>query len=296
MKALRSVGTHRVGGLTAELLNAIACGAEPRADMALLLAHARKNKVLLHALRALNVQGYVREQQELSMRRVVERVEALSKVLKDYNCAFFKLIKPLSYVPADLDLLVDAGQVKAVACELMKLGYAVAVKDPYCLTLTKGDSIVDLYVHPCLGRVVFIDGQRLLEHSCTAEFNGVEVKSLESYAEALVASSHAVYKERIYTLNDYFTVEEWTSKRALKLAQELKCEEALETAISLNRKIRLGVLETPYKIPLPTWIAMLARKFRADPLTRATSTGVLKALIGKRAGELLTSKLLRETY
>jgi len=66
--------------------------------------------------------------------------------------------------------------------------------------------------------------------------------------------------------------------------------------MSLNRKIRLGVLETPYKIPLPTWIAMLARKFRADSLTRATSTGMLKALIGKRAGELLTSKLLRETY
>jgi hypothetical protein len=285
-----------MNGLTAKLLDVAVYGAEPDDDLAPLLIHAGKNKILLHMLRALNIQGSLRERQELGMSKVIEVVQTLSKLLKDYNYAFFKLVKPLSYVPADVDLLIDVSQVKSAAHEIMGLGYRVAVKDPYCLTLTKGDSIVDLYVHPCLGGVVFIDDQRLLEHSCTMEFNGVEVKSLESYAEALVASSHAVYKERIYTLNDYFTVEEWTSKRALKLAQELKCEEALETAMSLNRKIRLGMLETPYKIPLPTWLAILIRKFQTDGLTRASSIGMLKTLTSKRAGMLLASKLMRETY
>jgi hypothetical protein len=47
-----------------------------------------------------------------------------------------------------------------------------------------------------------------------------------------VTASHAIYKERICTPNDYFTVEKWASKKTLKLAQELKCEEALKTAIS----------------------------------------------------------------
>jgi len=47
----------------------------------------------------------------------------------------------------------------------MGLGYRVVVKDPYCLTLTKGDSMIDLYVHPSLGGVIFINGQGLLEHS-----------------------------------------------------------------------------------------------------------------------------------
>jgi len=128
------------------------------------------------------------------------------------------------------------------------------------------------------------------------EFNGAEIRSLEGYAEALVAASHAIYKERIYTLNDYFTVEKWASKKTIRLARELKCEEALKTAINLNRKIRLGTLETPYKIPLPTWLTILARKFRRDSLTRATSTHLLKTLTGKRVGKLLTSKLIRETY
>jgi len=79
----------------------------------------------------------------------------------------------------------------------MGLGYRVAVKDPYCLTLTKGGSIIDLYVHPSLGRAIIINGQRLLEHSCTKEFNGTEVRSLKGYAEVLVTAFHAIYKELI---------------------------------------------------------------------------------------------------
>jgi len=186
-----------MNGLTAKLLDVAVYGAEPDDDLAPLLIHAGKNKILLHMLRALNIQGSLRERQELGMSKVIEVVQALSKLLKDYNYAFFKLVKPLSYVPADVDLLVDASQAWRVSHEIMGLGYRVAVKDPYCLTLTKGDSIIDLYVHPSLGGAIIIDSQRLLEYSCTMEFNGVEVKSLESYAEALVASSHAVYKERI---------------------------------------------------------------------------------------------------
>jgi hypothetical protein len=101
---------------------------------------------------------------------------------------------------------------------------------------------------------------------------------------------------RIYTLNDYFTVERRTSKKTIKLAQELRCEEALKIAINLNRKIRLGILETPYRIPLPTWLAILTRKLRRDSLTRATSINMLKTLVNKHAGKLMMSRLTRETY
>jgi len=285
-----------MNGLTGKLLNMAVYGAEPDDDLAPLLTHTGKNKILLHMLRALNVHGSLREQQESAMSEVIGVVRTLSKLLKNYDYAFFKLVKPLSYVPADVDLLVDASQVGRAAHEIVRLGYRVAVKDQYCITLTRGSSIIDLYVHPSLGGAVFIDGQRLLEHSCIMEFNEVEVRSIEGYAEALVAASHAIYKERIYTLNDYFTVEKWTTKKTLKLAQELKCEEALKTAINLNRKIHLGLLETPYKIPAPTWLAILIRKLQTDNLIRATSINMLKTLTDKRTGKLLISKLTRETY
>ena len=268
----------------------------PRTNIDILINYASKNKVLLHLLRALDIQGSLRECQELGMRSVVKIVQILSKLLKDYDYAFFKLIKPVSYVPADVDLLVGADQITKVTRELMKLGYRIEVKDPYCITLMRGDSIIDLYVHPSLGGVVFLNGQRLLEHTCIKEFNGIEVRSLQSHAEALAAASHAIYKERIYTLNDFFTVKEWVSKKTFRLAQELGCEDALEAAMTLNREIRLGLLETPYKIPLPLWLAILIKKFQRDNLTRATSTGILKTLTNKRIGKLLVSKLTRETY
>jgi hypothetical protein len=285
-----------MGSLTAELLNAAVYSIKPDVNLATLLAHARKNKILLHVLRALNIEGPLREQQELGIRKIVEVVQTLSKLLREYNYAFFKLIKPVSYVPADVDLLIDEGQAEKAAHEIMHLGYTVAVKDPYCITLTRGDSIIDLYIHPSLGGAIIIDGQRLLEHKCPMEFNGAEIMSLERYAEALVAASHAIYKERIYTLNDYFTVDRWTSRKSIKLAQELRCEEALKIAINLNKKIRLGILETPYKIPLPTWLAILIRKLRRDSLTRATSINMLKTLVNKRAGKLLLSKITSETH
>jgi len=151
-------------------------------------------------------------------------------------------------------------------------------------------------IGPSLGGVAFINGQRLLEHTQTKKFNGVEVRSLESYAEALVAASHAIYKERIYTLNDFFTVDKWTSKKTIILAQEPRCENAIKVALNLNRKIRLGLLETPYKIPIQFWLAMLLQKFQGDSLTRATSANILKTLKSKRAGKLFISKLTRETY
>jgi len=261
-----------------------------------LIDKASKNKVLLHVLRVLDIQGPLRESQEQGMRRTLKVVRILSRLLKNHDYAFFKLVKPISYVPADVDLLVDVSQARKAVKEIIGLGYRVEVKDPYCITLTRGASIVDVYIHPSLGGVVFIDGKKLLEHVNIKEFNGVEIRALESYAEALVAASHAIYKERIYTLNDFFTVEKWTSRKTIRLAQELGCESALQAAINLNRKIRLGLLEAPYKIPLPSWLVILMQKFQIDDITRATSPNILKALTNKRIGKQLISKLTRETY
>jgi hypothetical protein len=285
-----------MGSLTAELLKAAVYSTKPDVNLATLLAHARKNKILLHVLRALNIEGPLRDQQELSIRKIVEVVQTLSKLLREYNYAFFKLIKPVSYVPADIDLLIDKSQAKKAVHEVMRLGYTVAVKDPYCVTLTRGDSIIDLYVHPSLGGATFINGQKLLEHKCFKEVNGAEIVSLESYVEALVTASHAIYKERIYTLNDYFTIKGWANEKAFQLAEELKCEPALRFAIKFNEAISKGLVETPYKIPLPTWANLLTWKILTDPQTRSTTKNLIMMLGTKRGLRLLASKFTRESY
>jgi len=279
-----------------DLINLIKNHSVQKVNIDSLLEAAKKNKILLHVLRILNIQGSLRDPQESAMKRVLKTVDILSRILSPYDYAFFKLVKPVSYVPADVDLLVSVGHFREVIREVIGLGYRVVVKDPYCVTLVRGGSIVDLYVYPSLGGMVFIDGQRLLEYAVISEFNGVEVRSLESYVESLVSACHAVYKERIYTLNDFFTVEEWTSKKTLRLAQEFNCDDALEIALELNRRIRLGLLGAPYKIPLFLWQALLLRKFQNDWLARSTSMNVLKVFKSKRAGKQLIAKFTRETY
>ncbi len=269
----------------------------PEINVHFLIDKAHKNKVLLHALRALNLQGPLREKQESAIKNATKVVQDLSKHLKEYDHAFFKLVKPIAYVPADVDILIRTDQVGEVAKKIMKLGYRIAVKDPYCITLKKADSIIDLYVYPSLGGVIILNGQKLLEYTTTKSFNGIEIRTLEDYAEALVAAAHSIYKERIYTLNDYFIVEKWASPKTHKLAQELECKNSLEAALILNRKIHQGSIEAPYKIPIPEWLMMLLlQKFQADVLTRATSINMLKTLANRHGINQLTSKLTRETY
>jgi hypothetical protein len=217
-----------------------------------------------------------------------------SKLFRNY--VFFKLVKPLSYVPADIDILIDANEIGKVVHEIVGLGYNIAVKDPYCITFMKGGSIIDLYVHPSLGGMIFIDGGKLLEHVCLREFDGVEIVSLESYVEALVSAAHAVYKERIYTLNDYFTVKEWARKETFKLAGELKCISALKLAVEINEAIGRGFIEAPYKIPVIIWAKLLVQKMISDPLTKLTSKNLVSSIGGKRGLKLLVLKFMRESY
>lgn len=191
---------------------------------------------------------------------------------------------------------MDANQIGKVVHEIVGLGYNIAVKDPYCITFVRGDSIIDLYVHPSLGGMIFIDGGKLLEHRCLREFDGVEIVSLESYAEALVSAAHAVYKERIYTLNDYFTVREWATEETFKLAEKLKCTSCLNIAVKINEGIEEGLIEAPYKIPVTTWTKLLVQKVVGDPLTRSTSKNLVSSIGSKRRLKSLVSKLTRETY
>ena len=141
------------------------------------------------------------------------------------------------------------------------MGYEVNVEEPYCITLVKGKSIIDLYVHPTIGGAAYLNGQVLMQHSEEKEFNGLCLTTLREYAEAIMSASHAIYKEGIYTLNDLLTIEKWASKKSFELAKELKCKQALKFAIRLSERIRLGLLETPYKIPLPIGSVMLLQKF-----------------------------------
>lgn len=118
-----------------------------------LMEIASKNKVLLELMTTLEVEGAQRRQQEESMRGVIYVVGMLSKKLRDHDYSFFKLLKPVSYVPSDIGVLVKREHLS----RLKGMGFRVEVVEPYCVTMVRGSTIVDLYVHPTLGGVIYLD-------------------------------------------------------------------------------------------------------------------------------------------
>jgi hypothetical protein len=133
-------------------------------DLSSLIDLASKNKVLLQLLVKLDVKNSLRESQEETLENIVRLVEILSKNLDGFSFAFFKLVKPVSYVPVDVDVLIKSEEREEMIRRIKGLGFRVEVKEPFCTTLVKDSFIIDVYVHPTLGGMIYMNGQRLLDY------------------------------------------------------------------------------------------------------------------------------------
>lgn len=260
------------------------------------LRAAASNKVLLHFLRNICFKEEIRWVEERKLNRVIRVVKDIANTFKDLNYAFFKFVKPIAYVPSDIDLLVEHEAVSSAIFKLRKLGFNVEIIEPYCITVRSPEAIIDVYVHPTLGGMIYLDARRLLEHRRIVNFHDVEIPTLENYAEALVSIAHAIYKEKIYTLNDYVTVKKWFSMKTMRLAEELECWQVVFLALQIHEAVDKKRLILPYRIPLPLWIKALTSKIAHDKTTRSTVFNTLKALRDPRIGKHIISKLTRETY
>lgn len=267
-----------------------------RADPSLLVEHARRNKILLHFLRTLNIKSFNRYREERRYNSIISVLQIIAKALNGLNYSLFKFFRPVVYVPADIDLLVSRSDLGRVLNSLRKLGFRVVVKDPYCVTLVRGRYIVDVYTDLTFIGVILVDGSELLKHVYTINVNGVSVNTLKPYAEALVVTVHSVLKEGIFTLNDYLTLKDWITQKTIMMAWKLKCTSTVNYALKLLRRVELGLIETPYKIPFPTWIKLLTSKFISDSKTRVTSLNTVRFLANPKLGKLILSRFTRETY
>lgn len=258
---------------------------------------ASSNKVLLHFLRALDLRGSVRWEEEARFRKFLRDLSDVVKALEGLDYLFIKLMKPVVYVPSDIDVLISRKSLKVAIGRLKDRGFKVEVMEPYCITFKSSNStILDLYLYPTLANVIYLDARRLFEHAFNADFYGLELPTLAPHAEALLSASHAIYKERIYTLNDYLTVSKWLTVESICLAKEVKCEQAIEVANLINELVAKGDLSLPYKLPLPYWFTSLIGKAVRDELTRASLRSLLKSLRDRRVGRQILSKLTRISY
>ncbi|PNV80549.1 MAG: hypothetical protein C0179_05475 [Fervidicoccus sp.] len=262
-----------------------------------LLKLAGENKVLLGLLRKTNSRDEIKRDEERRYRRFAGSVIEVAEALKDLNYALHKFRKPVEHVSVDIDVLIDRRDLTEAARRLSDRGFRVEVSEKYTVTMTRGSTIVDLYTNPAFAWVIYLDGSKLLE-CCTEdfEFEGYTLKGLSREAEVVVSASHAVYKEHIYLLIDYFTVKKWLNERALKLSAELGAEESIKIASMLNDLVESGSMELPSRIPPALLARAYSLKFLKDEEFRATSPNLLKYLISERAGKAIFWRLTRKTY
>ncbi|MEM2288950.1 MAG: nucleotidyltransferase family protein, partial [Sulfolobales archaeon] len=232
---------------------------------------AKLNKVLLGFLRRIGYEGSLRILEENRYRWYMSEIARVSKAMDGLDYALFKFRKPIEHVSVDIDILIRTRHLREAVRRLKEAGFRVEVLEPYTVTMVKGRTVVDLYTHPSFAWTIYLNGERLLDEVETVELEtaGVEVRALSREAEAVATLAHAIYKEHVYLLSDYYVAREWLNTKALVLARELKAEEAVETALRLNEQIEKGLVEAPIKLTPVQSIEILARKFVEDSNFRA---------------------------
>ncbi len=228
--------------------------------------------------------------------RATKLLSEVVNIFKGLRYAVYKLSKPVLYGPVDIDILIDRRSIGEAVKRLRDRGFRIVSIDPYSITMARGRDVVDLYTHPSTGWLVFMDGDKLLEHVETRYFNGVEAPMIIEPAEAVVTASHAVYKEMIININDVATVVKWGGRRAEDIAEEHNVLEALLYIYRISRGILMGDVDTPYRIPITVYISLLAMKIHRDSISRSLIAKHLTSLFSRRYIEIIMNKLTRESY
>ncbi|MEM2197016.1 MAG: hypothetical protein QW290_08050 [Sulfolobales archaeon] len=283
---------------TLKLVESINSGSIVNDNMEELVELAKLNKVLLGFLRRVGYEGYLRITEEALYKQYMSEVAKVTKALQGLNYALYKFRKPIEHVSVDIDVLIQTRHLREAVRRLKEAGFNVEVLEPYTVTMVKDRTIVDLYTHPSFAWTIYLNGERLLEEVETIEMDpmGVEVKALSKEAETVATVAHAVYKEHVYLLSDYYVAREWLNRKALNLTRELKAEDAVEVALQLNKQIEKGLLETPVKLTPAQLAVVLAKKFMKDPDFRATTLNIPRLAMRKRTVQQLVWRIKRKTY
>ncbi|WP_054857859.1 hypothetical protein [Vulcanisaeta sp. JCM 16159] len=254
------------------------------------------NKVLLHVLRVVDYRGELRWRQEDGLRRIINVVSEIEDALDGIEHAFIKLIKPVVYVPADVDVLVERDQVLLAVAKLTRLGYRLLLYEPYTITLVKDGINVDLYVHPSAANLTYARGEEFLRLRTRGEYHGIEVNTIDRHAEVALTILHAIYKEGILTLNDAMTIMTWLSNDAVKLCEQLRCRNAMELALSVILSSITGSLVLPYKLSLGIWaVNLLARVLGRREYVPSLMQGI-RRIWDSRSITQFTNRVMRISY
>jgi hypothetical protein len=279
---------------TLRLIEALRLGVDD-ASVNDLLTCAMHNKMLLELLRKANILGPKRDSEEAKYLETVRFVANFGEILKDFDYSLIKFLKAVAYVPSDIDLLLPVKDVPKVKRILERYGFAQIAKEPFCVSF-KGPISVDVYIHPCVANLIYLDGSQLLEHTMNVKIDGVTVKTLSTDAEAVIVAAHAVYKEHLITLNDCLTVKKWLREDVIRLAVETRTDFALQKLIATFERVVKGQLELPLRLGPASIMGLIGSKVIRDSFTRSSINQVIMNLGDSHLPGEISTRIRRITY
>jgi hypothetical protein len=282
--------------ITQTLMSSLAGDTSPTiADSPLLRGHAKKNKVLLQYLRATAIEDELRQTQEQGLKKIYAALIELTSQISHLDYAVIKFFKPIAYLPSDIDLLLKKDHLPNLSRILHRLGYRQTVYEPNCVTF-EGKAVVDVYLNPDAFNVPYLDGALLLNYTSNRKIGDVVIKKLQNAAEVVLVASHAVYKEQIVTLNDYFFVKRSLSRQSFQIAKKCSVYGALIYVLEVFRAAEMGKVNLPLKIPLNHTSKLFFSKIIEDPFSRRSVPWVCFKLFDRRVPQLMFCRIHRQTY
>lgn len=251
----------------------------------------------------------------------------VSDLLRDANVSYtyFKTFKPFLFTPSDVDVLLSSKRDFEVAFRTLKdEGLRPLDRSTYGLTMFSPQHglNLDLTTEVDVHGLTYLDKRLLFKHVTKRKIKNQEIRTLEPCADLVSVAAHALYKEQIFTLGDYYTFALYSEHygRALNLARAGHVKLALVKALGLTRKITVDVfgfdnplvqnlenaigrpkfsdkpLDLPKKYsPLEVGKALL-KKVLDDPLSRESLPIFLGHAIQPQFASKLVEHISRKRY
>ena len=299
------------------------------------LQKAKQNKIPLLFLRTVAslLDGYPLQSTLLRYEEQYQRTLDLTKFVAALleNCetpyTLFKTVKPFPYVPSDIDvLLLSNNDLEKVINTLKGKNCIVLDRDNYGVTMFSlaHRMCIDLTTQVAVSGIIYVNKKVLFDHVSELDFSGTMVRILEPHAELLTVTAHSIFKEQMYTLNDYYAIVMLTQhwEEASKLAEKLHLKHALETVLKMTRTITvnafgslnplmegfetLGItsaaassgkdIELPKKYELAPIIVEFLKKFATDRLALNSLSSVTRSLCSPEFYRRIVNHATREKY
>jgi hypothetical protein len=167
------------------------------------------------------------------------------------NYSIFKTIKPFPSTPADVDVLISDNDFDRAVSTLVDYGYRKLSGDTRTVSLKK-DMIVDLQVEPSVSTLPYLSRRLLMQHTEVNILDGIEVRTLAPEAEIIAVACHAIYKELMFTINDYYTIIVLTQHsdigKIIEIMDLSKTSDAMKIIIGLCAQITESIFTSDLKI------------------------------------------------